>query len=475
MGSVSTDEMQTPPISTVNTGGKPLSFTTRDLVYVTAEALVGLLTVVVNCMALAALWRYRILRTVTNYYTGSLAMADILVGLFVPPLVAVAYTGLPHDFYFCILVNVLVNCFTAISILSLVCVAFDRYVAIRHPVIRLNMVTRRLASKIIAAVWSLGTLLGLVPLLGWHNDREGFTACSYVRVIPVQYNVYLQFFGYILPVLLAVVFLHISICCGFHSSNERRKEPRTSKDSFWKFWKRISAQEMKLFTNVALNFTMFALCWVPLYILNCIRLWSPETPLNLSLVLFTVVLTHFNSFINPILYTLNQPGFRQVFGLYLPAWLCSDLPTLTTTTAESGRKEIETLFTTDHAEISLVAGHEAGLLLETRTTTTMALSSSAEWHTPSSRQLAESTDVDGDLPVVLKDTFAASQAVGLSKEMDITVSPSTMALTDGEATVSVSRGQSTSADQMLSTTVTQRPFPSGGVSTVENEIVSSEV
>ena len=317
---VSTNGMENVPPSTVATTGKPRVWTTTDFVYMAAESVVGLLTVVSNALVLAALLRYRYLRTVTNCYIGSLAVADVLVGLLVPPLVVVAHAGLPRNFYACVLVNSLVNCFTVISIISLVCVAFDRYLAVRLPVFHLNVATKRLAYKMTALVWALGFVLGLLPLFGWHTDPEGFDTCSYMRVIPVQFNVYLQFFGVLVPILISVFLVYCSVYCAYSTNiRKHRTEPVTGNEPSV-----MRANQFRVLTTLTAIFSLFALCWVPLYVINCIRLWSPETRVNSKLILFTTVLTHLNSFINPILYAVNQPGFRQVLGLYLPTMFTAD-------------------------------------------------------------------------------------------------------------------------------------------------------
>ena len=286
------------------------SWTIRDYVYITAESIVGLLIILVNGFVLAALCRYRYLRTVTNFYIGSLAVADVLVGLLVPPLVVVAYAGLPQDFHACVLVNSLVGVFINISVLSLVCVALDRYWAAMHPVSRLNVLTKGRAVMIVAATWTLGIFVGFFPFMGWHKNPDGFELCSYRRVIDVEYNVYIRFFGFKFPLLLAMLYLHARMFCAFHRAQKQKNiilfrliRINVSDGSN----KRV---QMKLFKTMALIFVVFTLFWVPLFIVNCIALWSPATPVDINMTLFAVILTHACSFVNPIIYAVNQPSFR---------------------------------------------------------------------------------------------------------------------------------------------------------------------
>ena len=293
------------------------TWTTKEYIYIAAETVVGILTVVTNGLVLLAMMRYRRLRTVTNCYIGSLSVVDILVGLLVPPLIAVTKAGLPRNFYACVLTNSLVLVFVSISVLSLFCVALDRYWAVLHPIARLNVATTGRALLLVAAMWVLGIFLGLIPLMGWHNSPEGFRLCSFVRVIDLGYIVYLKFFGFLIPILLAMLYMHVHILLEFRSMCKNRTgkvpEGRTP----------ITARELKMFKTLSLMFGLFALCWLPLNIINCMQLWF-GVHVDSKVIMFAVLLTHCNSFIDPILYAINQPGFRKVLKNYVPRFFTDD-------------------------------------------------------------------------------------------------------------------------------------------------------
>ena len=301
---------------------RTVTWTTRDSIYVTGECVLGLLTIVSNGLVLVAMRYYPRLRTVTNCYIGSLAVADILAGLGAVPLVVVAHVGLPHNFYACVLVNCLVACFFAISILSLVCVNVDRYMAIRHPLFHLRVSTTQRALLVVAVLWIVGIAFGFTPFVVWRADPEDFSECSYRRVIDLKYTVYIQFLGFLVPILLLMLALYARILLVFRTSYKNRITPKiTRKIDLLKVLKRPSAKEMKLLKRLALIFVLLTLCVVPIFTVNCIRLWSPATQIKLELVLFTLLLVKFNSFINPILYAASQPGFRDVMARHFPSWL----------------------------------------------------------------------------------------------------------------------------------------------------------
>lgn len=156
-----------------------------------------------NLVSLSVLTTRR-LRTVTNCFVTSLAVADWLVGIFVmPPAVALHWVGkyssvyhqpgyqsrnLPNYVFFYLLSNyvifypgtwqlgwVLCDVWISLdvllctaSILSLCAISIDRYLAVTQP---LNYSRRRrskrLALMMILAVWILALAITCPPILGW--------------------------------------------------------------------------------------------------------------------------------------------------------------------------------------------------------------------------------------------------------------------------------------------------------------------
>ena len=69
------------------------------------ESLIGVVSLVGNVLVLIVIIRNRSLHTVTNYLIGSLAVSDLLVGAIGVPAVMVSNSGLPRNFYGCLLLN----------------------------------------------------------------------------------------------------------------------------------------------------------------------------------------------------------------------------------------------------------------------------------------------------------------------------------------------------------------------------------
>ena len=297
--------------------------TTQELdpgvyIFVGAECILGLFTIITNTLVLVILYRFRTLHTVANCYIGSLAVADVMVGFFSPILILVAYLDLARDFYSCVFIHSFARVFLNTSLLSLTCLTLDRYWSVLHPISRFNVASIRCAFINVAVLWILGASTGLMPLMGWHKDPEGFTTCSYLRVIDLRHTVYIRFFALELPLIFAMLFVNARIFYFVASADKRRARVvfrvvplGTSSVA------RLKSQK-KLFLALTLIFALFVVCWLPLDIVNSIIHWS-DIPMDRGPILFTVFLSHLNSLINPIVYAVSQPGFRRIIRKFIHA------------------------------------------------------------------------------------------------------------------------------------------------------------
>jgi hypothetical protein len=60
----------------------------------------------------------------------------------------------------------------------------------------------------VAVAWVMSLLVGLTPL--FYNRQDEFRGCcDYRTVIPLEYNVYIHFMGFTIPVLLAMLVMHV--------------------------------------------------------------------------------------------------------------------------------------------------------------------------------------------------------------------------------------------------------------------------
>ncbi|XP_003973684.1 adenosine receptor A1-like [Takifugu rubripes] len=308
----------------------PPGLPSSKALYIVMEVVIALLSVVGNVMVVWAVRINRSLRDTTFCFIVSLALADIAVGALVIPLAITISIGLQTHFYSCLLVACTVLVLTQSSILALLAIAFDRYLRVKIPMSYKRVVTPRRAGLAVLFCWLVSIVVGLMPMLGWNNlqslrdngslvTEDLLVTCAFETVISMDYMVYFNFFGWVLPPLLLMLAIYIEIFYMIHKQLNRKVtdshiDPR-----------RYYGKELKLAKSLALVLFLFAISWLPLHILNCITLFCPTCE-NSEVIMYTaIILTHGNSAVNPIVYAFRikkfHTAFRKIWKLYV---LCQD-------------------------------------------------------------------------------------------------------------------------------------------------------
>uniref|UniRef100_A0AAZ3NQS9 G-protein coupled receptors family 1 profile domain-containing protein n=1 Tax=Oncorhynchus tshawytscha TaxID=74940 RepID=A0AAZ3NQS9_ONCTS len=180
--------------------------------YIAAELLIALLAIAGNFLVCLAVNRNRKLRTVTNYFLVSLSVADIFVGVLAIPCAVLTDLGQPrHNLPLCLLLLSVLIVLTQSSILSLLAVAAERYVAILLPLQYQRIVSPRNARLALILTWCLALLSGSIPLMGWHGSLPPSGACLFPCVVNLSYMVYFNFLGGVLVplVVMFIIYSHI--------------------------------------------------------------------------------------------------------------------------------------------------------------------------------------------------------------------------------------------------------------------------
>ncbi|CAL8113970.1 unnamed protein product [Orchesella dallaii] len=148
----------------------------RDAKVIASFMILSFINVVVivgNCLVILAVFISTKLRTVTNLFIVSLAVADLMVGLAVLPFSAtweIFGVWIFGEIWCSVWLAVDVWMCTA-SILNLCAISLDRYVAVTRPVTYPSIMSSKRAKLLIGAVWVLSFLICFPPLVGW-NDRK---------------------------------------------------------------------------------------------------------------------------------------------------------------------------------------------------------------------------------------------------------------------------------------------------------------
>ncbi|KAA0707892.1 Adenosine receptor A1 [Triplophysa tibetana] len=294
--------------------------------YIGMEVLIALSSVTGNVMVVWAVRINRTLRDTTIYFIVSLALADIAVGALVIPLAITISIGLKTHFYSCLLVACIVLVLTQSSILALLAIAIDRYLRVKIPMSYKRVVTPRRAGTAVVLSWMVAIIVGLTPMLGWNNLeklREAnetlgtnlLITCKFENVISMEYMVYFNFFGWVLPPLVFMLLIYAEIFYMIHRQLNK-KVTANQRDPT-----RYYGKELKLAKSLALVLFLFAVSWLPLHVLNCITLFCPTCD-NSTLLYIAILLSHGNSVVNPIVYAFRIEKFRNAFVKIWKQYLC---------------------------------------------------------------------------------------------------------------------------------------------------------
>ncbi|XP_051932213.1 adenosine receptor A1-like [Hippocampus zosterae] len=288
------------------------------VVYTGMEVLIAVSSVVGNVMVVWAVRINRSLRDTTFCFIVSLALADIAVGALVIPLAITISIGLETHFYSCLAVACTVLVLTQSSILALLAIAIDRYLRVKIPMSYKRVVTPQRAGWAVLLCWLVSILVGLTPMLGWNNLRhlrdngslvsqDLVVKCRFETVIGMDYMVYFNFFGWVLPPLLLMLLIYVEIFYMIHKQLNKKVTVSHADPS------RYFGKELKLAKSLALVLLLFAVSWLPLHIHNCITLFCPKCDKPPSLIFIAILLTHGNSAVNPIVYAFRIKKFRSAF------------------------------------------------------------------------------------------------------------------------------------------------------------------
>ncbi|XP_074383839.1 adenosine receptor A1 [Oreochromis niloticus] len=285
-----------------------------NVAYMAAELVIAFFSTTGNLLVCVAVGLNRKLRTVTNYFLVSLAVADICVGAIAIPCAILTDIGLPrHNLYLCLLMLSVLIMFTQSSIFSLLAVAVERYIAIFMPFRYQVLMTPRNAVLVILATWILAFLIGLVPLMGWHKTPPDTGYCFFVLVVDMTYMVYFNFFACVLTPLVIMFLIYAQIFVTVKRQVRRITSEQSGRGDGQIRTAASMRREMKTATSLFLVLFLFTVCWIPLHIINCFLLLCPRCYVPLELLLTAIILSHANSAVNPFLYAYTMTAFRDTF------------------------------------------------------------------------------------------------------------------------------------------------------------------
>ena len=274
--------------------------TESSVVLALVNGVSGISTKVGNSIILLALYKAPSLQTVSNYFVGSLAGADLFVGLFANSLY-VALSGFVSLQEIQELKNTetFVWLFTTtITTLRLCFVAIDCYVAISRPLLYLQIFTTNRFFLATMCMWIFAVLFSAISFCLPYSDLPKLWIIGSVVT-------------FLLPLgILVLCYCRVYLAAKEHLSRWKTRQPTLDGST-------PSAEELRN-TKAALTLAVitgiFAALFLPKPVVNfvritlqrhCHRMW-----LNIAWF-WAAALSHTSSAINPWIYAIRMANFKK--------------------------------------------------------------------------------------------------------------------------------------------------------------------
>nr|XP_057934326.1 histamine H2 receptor-like [Doryrhamphus excisus]XP_057934327.1 histamine H2 receptor-like [Doryrhamphus excisus]XP_057934329.1 histamine H2 receptor-like [Doryrhamphus excisus] len=285
------------------------------------------LTVGGNVLVCLAVGLSRRLRRIANCFVVSLAVTDLLMGLLVLPFSATLELRggkWPLGGTMCNIYVSLDVMLCAASILSLLAISVDRYLAISAPLSYVSRITSARVTAAIVAIWASSLAVSFVPIhLGWNTVDYRVQHLDWHMGEEDKDGRYCQFEwnnNYIVFYVLCSFYLPMLIICGmylciFRVARQQVQRIRAATPSFARTASTAAvAREHKATITLAAVLGAFVICWFPYFtFFTCTGIkeqMNPPTTLH-SVLLW---LGYFNSLLNPILYPALNRDFRKAYA-----------------------------------------------------------------------------------------------------------------------------------------------------------------
>jgi hypothetical protein len=290
-------------------------------------------TILGNTLVLVATWRERSLHQPNKYFVACLAVADLLVGMIIEPLI-LYQLGLDDESRHTVSVHlcrfiVWIDTFAlATSIFALTFISFDRYLKFKKPLQYKSRMTTSKSLKIIFVIWLISTAFATYAATP-HSGSRGILFTSHIYCNPVDeyrkkgFYTFLAVSAFFLPTVVILV-MYALIFVVVHKRQKMLRNGELGQSCNDRNQRSAFRQDLKTMRVLLIVVGVFILCWGPTFI--CMMLFyyypnfvdSDNRSLTYWYLFYTgkrllLTLPLFNSLCNPIIYACLDQTYRQAF------------------------------------------------------------------------------------------------------------------------------------------------------------------
>ncbi|XP_056157886.1 pyroglutamylated RF-amide peptide receptor [Lampris incognitus] len=299
---------------------------TAKITFVIMYTIIFVLALVGNSLVVYIVVRKRAVQTATNIFICSLAVSDLLITFFCVPFTLLQ--NISSEWFGGVLVCKTVPFVqtTAIvtGILTMTCIAIERYQGIVYPLKMRRQYTSRRAYKMLGIVWAASVMVGspmlFVQQLEVKYDflydhyhvccQESWHSLTHRQV----YTTFIMVALFLLP-LAAMLFLYtrIGIELWIHKRVGDSSVLNTMNHREISKITRKKKRAVKMMITVVVLFTI---CWAPFHTVHMLFEYNDlenkydEVTLNMIIAIVQAI-GFFNSFNNPIVYAFMNENFKK--------------------------------------------------------------------------------------------------------------------------------------------------------------------
>ncbi|XP_026223285.1 trace amine-associated receptor 13c-like [Anabas testudineus] len=249
---------------------------------------------------------FRQLHTPTNLLLLSLAVSDFLVGLIVMPfqILFKEPCWLLGDLV-CVLCNV-VPCITvSASVVSMVLISVDRYVAICDPLNYPSKVTQKRVRICVLLCWISCTFYSFMILFDNLVQPGKYNYC-YGQCVIIIIGVVDLVVSFIIPIS-SIIILYMRVFVVAVSQARSMRSHIAAVKLQRSVTVTVKKSELKAARTLGVVVAVFLMCYCPYY---CVSLSGYELTFSSSKD-FIIFIVFFNSCLNPVIYAFLYPWFRK--------------------------------------------------------------------------------------------------------------------------------------------------------------------
>ncbi|CAF0860622.1 unnamed protein product [Adineta ricciae] len=309
------------------------------IVGVIVYSIIIIFSIVGNVIVVIAILRVQRLRNPPNFILMSLAIADLLVTttVMLPGFLyeikkkwifgrVICKIWLANDITFC----------TA-SILHLVAVSFDRYVAVENPLKYKQKMAKRTIFIIIGFIWLISVLLSYAPvLLGLYSKSRTDGGLSNPDECDMRPNLIYSIISastsfYVPLIIILCLYGRIFITARQHSIELQKLEniiKRLHSDQKFVLEKAKWKKNMKAIRTLGIVVGVFVACWLPFFIMYLLLAYCDYKCVPALVERYITWIGYANSFCNPMIYAFSNREFRHAFVEILNYHNCGCFPFL---------------------------------------------------------------------------------------------------------------------------------------------------